>query len=92
LLVCSLAAALAVIGTPAAQSSAGLSPTCRVAAAYFVLGEAYSDRLARRARRSAGAREVRRIEPGRAYTMDFRADRLNLDVDRRGRIRAVRCG
>ena len=92
LLLCSLAAAGALIETAVAQPAAGLSPTCRVAAAYFVLGETYSDRLARRARRSAGAREVRKIEPGRAYTMDFRADRLNLDVDRRGRIRAVRCG
>jgi hypothetical protein len=57
-----------------------------------VLGEYYSDRLARQARRSAGARDVRKIEPGRTYPMDFRADRLNLDLDRRGRIRAVRCG
>ncbi len=89
----SLAAALALSAAAAAQPSpSGLSASCRVAAAYFVLGETFSDALARRARRRAGAREVRKIEPGRAYTMDFRADRLNLDVDRRGRIRAVRCG
>jgi hypothetical protein len=93
LLVGSLAAALALTCTAAAQSNpSGLSASCRVAAAHFVLGETYSDAVARRARRRAGAREVRKIEPGRAYTMDFRADRLNLDVDRRGRIRAVRCG
>jgi hypothetical protein len=63
-----------------------------VAAAHFVLGETYSDSLARQARRRTGAREVRKIEPGRAYTMEFQADRLNLELDRRGRIRAVRCG
>jgi hypothetical protein len=94
LLVLSLAAALALSGGAAAQSSnqAGVSASCRVAAAHFVLGEIYSDTLARRARRRAGAREVRKIEPGRSYTMDFRPDRLNLDIDRNGRISAVRCG
>ena len=94
LLAGSCAAVFALTCAAAAQLSAagGLSASCRVAAAHFVLGATYSDALARRARRRAGAREVRKIEPGRAYTMDFRADRLNLDVDRRGRIRAVRCG
>jgi Peptidase inhibitor I78 family len=94
LLVCTLAAAIALPGTAAAQSAnpAGVSAACRVAAAHFVLGESYSDTLARRARRRAGAREVRKIEPGRVYTMDFKPDRLNLDVDRGGHIRAVRCG
>ena len=94
LLVCSLAAALALCSAAAAQPAnpTGPSATCRVAAAHFVLGEIYSDTLARRARQRARAREVRKIEPGGVYTMDFRADRLNLDVDRQGRIRAVRCG
>ena len=94
LLVGSLAAVLALTGAAAAQPAdpGGLSASCRVAAAYSVLGETYSDTLARRARRRAGARDVRKIEPGRAYTMEFRGDRLNLEVDRRGRIRAVRCG
>jgi hypothetical protein len=94
LLLGSPAAVLALTCAAAAQPPppSGLSASCRVAAAHFVLGEAYSDALARRARRRAGAREVRNIEPGRAYTMEFRADRLNLELDRGGRIRAVRCG
>ena len=94
LLLGSLAAVLALACAAAAQPSppGGLTAGCRVAAAHFVLGKAYSDALARRARRRAGARAVRKIEPGQVYTMEFRADRLNLEVDRRGRIRAVRCG
>jgi len=77
-----------------AHSAVAQSPasTCREAAASFALGEAYSDRLARRARRAASARVVRKVEPGRVYTMEFRADRLNLDVDQSGTVRAVRCG
>jgi hypothetical protein len=80
----------AAVAQPAQPDNSG--PRCNAAGASFVLGEYYSDRLARRARRSADARVVRKVEPGRAYTMDFRVDRLNLDVDRRGRVRAVRCG
>jgi Peptidase inhibitor I78 family len=65
---------------------------CREAPASFALGEPYSDRLARRARRAADARVVRKVEAGRIYTMEFRADRLNLDVAADGTVRAVRCG
>jgi hypothetical protein len=85
---CALMALLTLAGPSFAQPA----PTCREAAASFALGERYSDRLARRARRAANARVVRKVEPGRVYTMDFRADRLNLDVDRRDIVRAVRCG
>ncbi|GAA0584483.1 I78 family peptidase inhibitor [Caenispirillum bisanense] len=32
------------------------------------------------------------LKPGMAYTMDFRPDRLNVEVDGTGRILSVRCG
>jgi hypothetical protein len=88
-LICASLGLLVLAGPIAAQPS---PPTCREAAASFALGEAYSERLGRQARRAAGARVVRKVEPGRVYTMEFRADRLNLDVDRSGTVRAVRCG
>ena len=90
--ICTAMAALMLSGAAAAQAPVTPAAACREAAASFVLGERYSDRLARRARRAAGARVVRTIEPGQVYTMEFRADRLNLDLGPRGRIRAVRCG
>jgi hypothetical protein len=83
---------LAAAGTAEPSLSSGSASACREAGASFALGARYSDRLARRARRAADARILRKIEPGRAYTMEFQADRLNIEVDRRGRIRAVRCG
>ena len=70
----------------------GPQPSCRAHAARFAVGQPYSDRLAARAQRRAGAGTVRKIEPGRVYTMEFRANRLNLEVGPRGRVRAVRCG
>ncbi|MDZ4065545.1 MAG: I78 family peptidase inhibitor [Tabrizicola sp.] len=35
---------------------------------------------------------TRVIEPGTPITEDYRADRLNIDVDARGRITGVWCG
>jgi hypothetical protein len=56
------------------------------------VGQPRSPRVGMRAQRMAGARSVRWIEPGMAVTMDFRADRLNLTVNQRGRITGTRCG
>jgi hypothetical protein len=36
--------------------------------------------------------KVRRIHPGDQVTMDFRADRLNIDIDAKGKITGLRCG
>jgi hypothetical protein len=35
---------------------------------------------------------VRRIHPGDNVTMDYRADRLNIDIDAKGVITGLRCG
>lgn len=41
---------------------------------------------------ASGADVVRWIRPGEAITMDYQTDRINLEVDRRGRIVRVHCG
>ena len=48
--------------------------------------------VAATARKAAGARAVRVIGPGDAVTMDFRDDRLNLEIDADGKIVRARCG
>jgi hypothetical protein len=88
-LICASLGLLVLAAPLAAQPS---TSTCRGGAASFALGERYSERLGRRARRAAGARVVRKVEPGSVYTIEFRADRLNLDVAADGTVRAVRCG
>ena len=94
LLIPLLVGATAVGGAAMAQPAPppGPVPACREAPAHFALGQPYSDQLGRRARRRAGAWTVRTIEPGKVYTMEFRADRLTMVLDARGRVRAVRCG
>ena len=44
------------------------------------------------AQREAHAATVRVIRPGMAVTMDYRGDRLNIVVDRNGRIVRAHCG
>jgi hypothetical protein len=65
---------------------------CREDRAAFAIGRRYSQGLAEQARRAAGARIVRLVRPGMVYTQEFRQDRLNLQLDRRGQVESVRCG
>ena len=89
------AAALAVIlsgaalGQPAPSAGEG---ACDADRAAFAVSQPYSADLAERARQAAGARQSRKIEPGGAYTMELRTDRLNIEVDRRDVVQRVRCG
>jgi hypothetical protein len=65
---------------------------CTEADARSAVGQPYSPALAEQVRREAGAREVRKIEPGGAYTTDLDANRLNVEVDRAGVVTGLRCG
>ena len=80
-------------GAAQPQSPAPSAPVaCNQEKARFALGDRYSPEIAERARQAAGARIVRKVEPGGAYTMELRADRLNLEVDRSDIVREVSCG
>ncbi|WP_373371165.1 I78 family peptidase inhibitor [Microvirga yunnanensis] len=65
---------------------------CSAGEAQSLVGQPYSPELAERARRAAGAREIRKIEPGGAYTTDLDSNRLNVEVDRAGIVMGLRCG
>lgn len=52
---------------------------------------ATSDTLAK-IRAAAGHERIRTIRPGDAVTMDFRPDRLNIEIGDDGRIKRLRCG
>src|SRR5215211_2226364 len=78
--------ALAQTGSQDARS------TCSANGARFAIGELFTLDLAEKARRRAGAQEVRKIEPGGAYTMELSPDRLNIAVDQAGIVRGFKCG
>jgi hypothetical protein len=44
------------------------------------------------AQRLTGARTIRWIRPGDMVTMDYRTDRLNINVNANGRIEELNCG
>jgi hypothetical protein len=77
----------------AADSMAeGKQMTCDAGAVQWMLGELPDDALVERARLAAGAVSVRVIAEGMMVTQDYREDRLNINLDVRGRVRSVRCG
>lgn len=67
-------------------------PECSAAGARFAVGQTLSPQLEVAARTRANAAVSRMLKPGQAVTMEFNAARLNLEVDARGRVTAVRCG
>ncbi|WP_246215737.1 I78 family peptidase inhibitor [Microvirga makkahensis] len=76
----------------AQPATAPVQQACTASRAHSVVGQPYSPELAERARRAAGAREIRKIEPGGAYTMDLDSTRLNVEVDRADTVTGLRCG
>ena len=90
--------AFAVFGLAALAACASSRPdapvggTCDAAGAQFAVGANYDADLAERARQASGSRIVRRIEPGRAYTLEFSDQRLNLVTEPAGKITEARCG
>ncbi|PJI86998.1 hypothetical protein DAH55_08875 [Sphingomonas koreensis] len=65
---------------------------CSAGAVQGFVGRDARPRVIQNAKRRAGARDVRVIRPGQAVTMDFRSDRLNVEVDHRNNIRRLHCG
>ena len=66
--------------------------TCKAEPARSLVGRLATSDLGAEALRLTGARTIRWIRPGDAVTMDYREDRLNIDLDASGRVAAIRCG
>lgn len=66
--------------------------SCDAAPAQFAVGQSYTDALAEQARGASGAKTVRKLMPGQAVTMEYRGDRLNIEVNEAGTVVRVLCG
>lgn len=79
---------------PEAYPEAGVTPgrECRDSGFARFVGREGTQALATEARDAAGAAVVRWLRPGQVVTMEYRRDRLNIEIDARGRVRALRCG
>ena len=75
-----------------ADETPTLPQSCDAAPAQSMVGQSYTDALAEQARGASGAKVVRRLVSGQPVTMEYRGDRLNIEVDEAGKIVSVRCG
>lgn len=56
------------------------------------IGQLHSDALERALANQSQAQRLRIIRPDQGYTMDYRSDRLNIYLDKAGRIERLSCG
>ncbi|MFN3943991.1 MAG: I78 family peptidase inhibitor [Allosphingosinicella sp.] len=66
--------------------------TCNVEAVQNLVGQQATAELGRDALQRSGSGALRWIRPGDAVTMDYRTDRLNIELDARGRVARIYCG
>jgi hypothetical protein len=57
-----------------------------------VTGKAATEAVIQKAVKDSGARNARVLKPGMAMTMDYREDRLSIEVDEQNRIVRANCG
>lgn len=84
--------AIALLASGCATAPSSNTATCNADKAQALIGRPWSDELQPQALKLSGARTLRPIPPGTAVTMDYRADRLNVEIDAGGKVTAVRCG
>ena len=65
---------------------------CNAARAQQLVGRQATAELGAEAMRLTGAAMMRWLRPGDIVTMEYREDRLNVELDARGRVKALRCG
>lgn len=65
---------------------------CETSALAALVGKPFSPALEAEAKARAKVQAVRAIRPGMAVTMDFRPDRLNIDIDDKNVVTGFRCG
>lgn len=97
----SLSLALAACSSsPSASESTAAGPApapdaakrCDAGPAQWAIGKSADQATIDKAVADSGSATARVIKPGQAVTMDFREDRLNIELDANGAVTAVRCG
>ena len=65
---------------------------CDAGRARSLIGREATSALGAEALRLSGAGTLRWLPPGAIVTMDYREDRLNIELDGRNRVTQLRCG
>jgi hypothetical protein len=67
-------------------------PTCNASAASFAIGQTATPQMIELARQASGATIVRTLSPGQPITLEYRPDRLNIEINFLRRIVGLSCG
>ncbi|HQZ32355.1 MAG TPA: I78 family peptidase inhibitor [Arenimonas sp.] len=88
-----LAAVTACASPPETTPPAAEEPAmvCQADKGQWAIGQIADEALVAKVKADTTSDRVRVIRPGMAVTMDYREDRVNLDVDADNRVTAVRC-
>ncbi|MBA1187672.1 hypothetical protein G7Z99_01255 [Pseudomonas entomophila] len=96
-----VAAVLAGCSTGGTSDDRGASPApaaadnggrCSASGADFAMGKPASADLLEQARKASGAQYARILKPDDRVTLEYRSERLNLNVDQQGVVNRVNCG
>ncbi len=82
----------ASVATPASPAPEAPAMSCSADKVQWTLGQVADEALVAKAKVQAGVERMRVIKPGMAVTMDYREDRLNLDVDADNKVTRAYCG
>ena len=75
-----------------ASAAAGNDGRCEASGADFAIGKQGSADLLEQARKASGSQMARILKPHDVVTLEYRSERLNLNVDERGVVTRVNCG
>lgn len=71
---------------------AGNDGRCEASGADFAIGKPASAELLEQARKASGSQMARILKPHDVVTLEYRSERLNLNVDEQGKVIRVNCG
>jgi len=77
---------------PAQSTLPAAAAACDDSQAQWAIGKKVSAADVEQARKDSGAEIARTLKPDQAVTMEFNANRLNLDLDGTGLVTSIRCG
>lgn len=80
------------VAQPAPPAPPAVATACDDSQAQWAVGKKVTDADVEQARKDSGAQIARTLKPGQMVTMEFNANRLNLDLDGTGAVTAIRCG
>ncbi|WP_237151450.1 I78 family peptidase inhibitor [Oryzibacter oryziterrae] len=81
-----------IAASPKTMPGPSSTEACSTEQLTDLIGQPASEANIAKASQVSGARSVRVIKVGAMVTMDFRTDRLNIELSKDGRIARLRCG